>query len=85
MKDYIQRNKQERLRNKIRRTPEFKAFEAEYLYTCKRAPSSWINRMIFKYLPATQLGQWRMKKRTQRICKLMGLNEAYFLTMLKYL
>ena len=91
MRDFIQRNKDERLRKKVRETLEFRRFENHFIYVCKIYPQPWYTKILMRYLPDTKLSTWLYN--SWKLKMINGIEEhcaypmtiEYFNRMLKYL
>ena len=87
MKDYITRNKQDRLSKKIMDTPEYRIFKKKY-QEAKRDPRvkpGWFTIWVWNYFPDSWYSKWRYNKMRQMLCEIMQVSESYFIMMVKYL
>jgi hypothetical protein len=85
MKDFITRNKEERLKKKINKTPEFKAFMIKFDKARKEHPQNRVTKYLMKKIPNTMLAKWLYSKWESVIISEMRITKIYFDRMIKYI
>ena len=87
MKNYIARNKEARLSQKVRQTWEFRVFKKKYDQAIKdpRVKQGWFTVLVWHYFPGSWYSKWKRNKIRKMLCKIMEVSESDFDLMVKYL
>ena len=86
MKNYITRDKEARLSEKVRHTWEFRVFKKKYDQAIidPRVKPGWFTVLVWHYFPDSWYSKWKRDKIRKMLCKIMEVSEADFDLMVKY-